>query len=83
MSFEDNIITFKPRIKPQLDTLAFLRFGAPAGQWNINLFKAAADLSRCGTPPDKIIEMLESVSGYLDNKDMSIIQSAFKAVEKE
>ena len=63
--------------------MAFLRFGAPEGQWNIGLFKAAADLSRCGTPPDKIIEMLESVSGYLDSKDTQTIRSALKAVEAE
>lgn len=73
----------KAKQRMRLSTMAFLRFGAPSGQWNISLFKAAADLSRCDTPPDKIIEMLESVSGYLDNKDMSTIQSALKAVESE
>lgn len=79
----DTPIRPKAKQRMRLSTMAFLRFGAPEGQWNIGLFKAAADLSRCGTPPDKIIEMLESVSGYLDNKDTQTIRSALKAVEAE
>lgn len=79
----DNILTFRPRIKPQLDTLAFLQFGAPEGQWNIGLFKAAADLYRCGLSKDEIRERLEAISGYLDHKDNQTIASAFRAVEKE
>jgi hypothetical protein len=79
----DNIITFKPRVRPQLDTLAFLQFGAPPGYWEVSLFKAAADLCRCGMPNDEIIERLEGVSGYLDQKDHQTIQSAFRAVAKE
>lgn len=85
----ERIIALPSKPKPKtaqrmrLSTLAFLQFGAQPGQWNINLFKAAADLSRCGTPPEKVIELLENVSGYLDNKDLATIQSALKAVEQE
>lgn len=79
----DNILTFKPRVKPQLDTLAFLHFGAPPGSWDVSLFKAAADLLRCGLSKDDIKERLEAISGYLDHKDNQTIASAFRAVEKE
>lgn len=79
----NNIVTLKPRAKPQLDTLAFLHFGAPEGRWSTGLFKAAADLYRCGLSKDEIKERLEAVSGYLDQKDNQTIASAFRAVEKE
>lgn len=74
-----------PRLatKMHLNTMAFLQFGAPQGSWNINLFKAAADLCRCGLSNEEIIERLEGVSGYLDQKDHQTIQSAFRAVAKE
>lgn len=79
----DNILTFKPRAKPQLDTLAFLRFGAPPGSWDVSLFKASADLLRCGLSKESIEDKLTSISGYLDSKDLQLMHSAFKAVEKE
>jgi hypothetical protein len=79
----DNILTFKPRIKPQLDTLAFLHFGAPQGSWDVNLFKACVDLYRCGLTKEDIEERLTCISGYLDSKDLQLMRSAFKAVEKE
>lgn len=70
-------------VKMHLNTMAFLHFGAPPGSWNISLFKAAADLYRCGLSKDEIRERLEAISGYLDHKDNQTIASAFRAVEKE
>lgn len=74
---------FRRSTRMRLNTMAFLACGAPEGSWNIELFKAAADLLRCGLPKDEIRERLEGVSGYLDSKDNQTIASAFRAVERE
>lgn len=59
-------------------TKNFLMFGAPKGEWNPRLFKASADLCRCGYNEDEAIAELQKVTGALDMFDLRTINSAFK-----
>lgn len=59
-------------------TKYFLMNGAPPGQWNPTLFKAAADLCRCGYTEEEANQELIKVTGTLDFMDTRTISSAFK-----
>jgi hypothetical protein len=59
-------------------TLKFLLEGAPAGEWNITLFKAAKDAQEQGYTEAEFIEKAHKVTGILDANDLSSIASAFK-----
>jgi len=61
-------------------TLNFLMSGAPDGQWNLELFKAACDLLGNGYSFDEAVEALEQVTGHLDSKDLATVRSAEKRV---
>ncbi len=79
----EDITYMKPRAKRQISSLSgatknFLQVGAylDAG-WNIQLFKAAADLCRNGWDIEEASEMLNKITGHLDIADVKTIRSAF------
>lgn len=79
----EDITYMKPRALREISFLSgstknFLRSGAylDAG-WNIQLFKAAADLCRNGWDIDGAREILIKVTGHLDITDEKTIKSAF------
>ncbi len=51
--------------------------------WNLSLFKAAADLARNGWPIDEGTEELMKVTGTLDGNDMKTIRSAYRNEENQ
>jgi hypothetical protein len=59
-------------------TKNFLADGAPAGEWNRSLFKAAADMYRCGFDEDEIVDRMVQITGTLDVADRKTISSAIK-----
>lgn len=59
-------------------TLEFLAEGAPKGQWNLALYKAARDLHQNGYSYEEAEEKLLRVTGHLDKHDYSSLQSAYK-----
>jgi hypothetical protein len=59
-------------------TKNFLMFGAPVGEWNLSLFKAAADMYRCGFDEDEIVDRMVQITGTLDVADRKTISSAIK-----
>lgn len=63
-------------------TRYFLIHGAPAGEWNETLFKAACDMARCGWNEEKIKEKCAQITGMLDFKDMKTIKSAVTASKR-
>lgn len=69
--------TFKNPGRLYSATKNFLMFGATEN-WNMRLFKASADLCRCGYTEDESIEVLKKITGHLDFSDMKTINSAFK-----
>lgn len=70
--------TFKNPGRLYSGTKNFLMYGAPSGEWNPRLFKASADLCRCGYNEEEATYELKKVTGYLDYKDLITISSAFK-----
>jgi len=70
--------TFKNPSRLYGATKNFLMFGAPRGEWNPRLFKASADLCRCGYTEDEAISELMKITGVLDMFDRRTIESAFK-----
>jgi hypothetical protein len=70
--------TFKNPGRLYGTTKNFLMFGAQPGQWNMSLFKAAADMCRCGYTEEDAFEELRTVTGTLDFNDSKTISSAFK-----
>jgi hypothetical protein len=70
--------TFKNPSRLYIGTKNFLMYGAPAGEWNVRLFKAAADMYRCGYNKEEIFEGLLTVTGTLDFGDHKTIESAIK-----
>ena len=67
---------------PSKATLKFIALGAPDGEWNGALFKAAKDLMEQGYDEDGAIELLEKPTGMLDNQDLKTIKSAFNKEAK-
>lgn len=70
--------TFKNRGRLYASTKNFLMYGAEQGQWNPKIFKAAADLCRCGFTLEEANEELKKVTGKLDFSDCRTIESAYK-----
>jgi len=66
-------------------TIDFLNNGAPSGDWNGNLFKAAKDIQEQGYTEDEALDLLDQPTklpgnlGYLDKNDVTTIASAFKS----
>lgn len=69
--------TFKDDSRLYPSTKNFLG-GAVKENWNISLFKAAADLYRCGFNEEEILNKLLQVTGTLDANDRKTIYSAIK-----
>lgn len=65
------------------DTNYFLLMGALKGEWNVKLFKAAADMTRAQYTRDEIIGLMESITGHLDRSDRRTIDSAIATVCRE
>ena len=64
-------------------TLNFIMCGAPEGERNLSLFKAACDLFKCGYEFDEVVDRLEGPSG-LDHQEVDrTIKSAQRKVESE
>ncbi len=63
-------------------TLEFLFNGAPGGEWNTSLYKAALDLRSQGYTQEESTNMLETATykydGSLDSTDLTTIDQAFK-----
>lgn len=70
--------TFKNPGRLYAGTKNFLMFGAAKGEWNPRLFKASADLCRCGYTELEAWTELEKITGHLDGNDATTISSAFK-----
>lgn len=70
--------TFKNPGRLYAGTKNFLMYGAIRGEWNPKLFKASADLCRCGFTQEEAIAELNKVTGHLDSNDLTTITSAFK-----
>jgi hypothetical protein len=70
--------TFKNPARLYTSTRYFLMYGAPNGEWNPKLFKASADLCRCGYTEGEALIELRKITGFLDNFDRNTISSAFK-----
>ena len=68
--------TFKNPARLYAGTKNFLMYGAQKGEWNPRLFKAAADMCRCGYDREDIFNELLSVTGTLDFSDRKTIDSA-------
>lgn len=63
-------------------TKNFLAEGAPAGEWNHSLFKAAADMYRCGFDKEEILDRMVQITGTLDMADKKTIASAIQNEER-
>lgn len=59
-------------------TKNFLLYGAQKGEWNARIFKAAADMYRCGFNEEDIFNELIKVTGTLDFSDRKTIESAIR-----
>jgi len=70
--------TFKNYTRLYAGTKYFLMCGAPPGKWNPALFKASADLCRCGYTEIEARKELLQITGHLDEKDDVTISSAFR-----
>lgn len=73
----DNVL---PHAKGRLSnaTNGFLVYGAPHGQWNDSLYKAAKDAQQNGWTEELFLTKAKNITGSLDEKDRATIQSAFK-----
>ncbi len=60
------------------NTMDFLINGAPEGEWNSTLFKAACDLTRAKFELHEIENRCAGVTGHLDKDDRETIKSAYK-----
>lgn len=54
----------------------FLAFGAPTGEWNAALFKAACDMKRAQYTEQEILYQCSNITGHLDERDRKTIKSA-------
>lgn len=70
--------TFKNPGRLYAGTKNFIMYGAPKGAWNPRLFKAAADMCRCGYNEEDIFNELIKVTGTLDFSDRKTIESAIR-----
>lgn len=64
------------------DTRNFLVNGTQQN-WNISLFKAAADLCRNGWSVDEALTELNGITGTLDTNDIKTVRSAYRNEENQ
>lgn len=84
--YEEPTMVDYDQAAPQIDglrpgTCVFLMAGAPAGMWNIQLFKAACDLYRNGRTKEEIHQLVFEINNLLDAADRNTIDSAIKDEE--
>lgn len=65
-------------------TKDFLVNGAPAGQWNHRLFKAAVDANEQNIPQAEFVASVSNMApyGFLDGHDLATIKSAYERKPK-
>lgn len=63
-------------------TTNFMLNGAPDGEWNHSLFKAAKDHYEQGYSEEDFTKRAENITGHLDHSDLTTIHSAFKKEPK-
>lgn len=65
-------------------TKDFLVNGAPAGQWNSRLFKAAVDANEQNIPQAEFVASVSNMApyGFLDGHDLATIKSAYERKPK-
>ena len=63
-------------------TKNFLADGAIPGEWNRSLFKASADMYRCGFDKEEILDRMVQITGTLDIADRKTIASAIQNEER-
>lgn len=75
-----NVVSRAINAKKELskETLHFLVDGAPDGQWNNALYKAAKDAQQQLWEKQSFVEKAIKITGYLDPKDHATIDSAYK-----
>lgn len=66
-----------------LSTKQFFADGAPDGSWNIELFKAACNATKCGYSEAWIRDSVKKINGVIDNSDISTIKSAIRRVQSD
>lgn len=59
-------------------TWEFLEEGAPDGEWNLRLFKAACDVFQKGWALDDFMTKAAAITGHLDQNDQATIRSAYR-----
>lgn len=64
-------------------TLNFVMFGAPEGERNLSLFKAACDMFKCGYDEDEVYDRLKTPSGLDRHEVKQTIKSALRRVEAD
>lgn len=64
-------------------TERFLKVGAPAGEWNMSLFRAACNLFDNGGSYEEVVTRLRNVTGHLDAKDIATIRSAQRRIRAD
>jgi hypothetical protein len=69
--------TFKNPSRLYGATKNFLMYGTETN-WNMTLFKASADMCRCGYNEEEATQELRRITGTLDFNDIKTIGSAFK-----
>lgn len=71
--------TTTPAVRGRLSraTMDFLVNGAPPGQWNDTLFRAAKNAYEQGWAEEDFIERAERIEGYLDESSLRTIRSGF------
>lgn len=63
-------------------TRQFLKEGAPAGQWNTTLYKAAKDFQQQNYTYEEAETELKKVTGHLDANDIKTLRSAYASEQK-
>lgn len=63
-------------------TWQFLEDGAPDGEWNLRLFKAACDVFQKGWTLDVFMTKAAAITGHLDQNDQATIRSAWRRTKR-
>ncbi|MBC7530080.1 MAG: hypothetical protein H7318_00785 [Oligoflexus sp.] len=63
-------------------TWEFLDEGAPEGEWNLRLFKAACDVFQKGWALDDFMTKAAAITGHLDQNDQATIRSAYRRMQR-
>ena len=63
-------------------TWEFLEEGAPDGEWNLRLFKAACDVFQMGWALETFMTKAAAITGHLDQSDQATIRSAWRRTQR-